>query len=58
MRRVSIFSPMIINALTLSAQAWSPPVEYHWHSHPSAPGSKPTRAAAIKRHAKKRRNSK
>lgn len=56
MSRIGMFAPAIIASMAFAAKAWAPP-QYYWHSYPSAPGGKPTRAAEFKRHAKKRRNS-
>lgn len=57
MSRIGIFAPAIIASMAFAAKAWAPP-EYYWHSYPSTPGGKSTRAAALKRQAKKRRNRK
>lgn len=57
MSRIGMFAPYILASMAFAAKAWAPP-EYYWHSYPSSPGGKPTRAAEFKRHAKKRRNRK
>lgn len=57
MSRIGMFAPTVIASMAFAAKAWAPP-QYYWHSYPSAPGGKPTNAAALKRMSNKRRNRK